>query len=115
MKPTKTSLEDFESAARTVKDNDVYKVLDISRLEHLVVSMTVLHPGKKTSGHSHAEADEVYMFSAGAGEMRVDEAKMKVREGDIVLIPRGAFHRVSNTSAAELVFVCVFEKYGDRV
>ena len=37
-----------------------------------------------------------------------DEA-FDVIEGDIILIPDGAFHRVFNTGPEDLVFNCVFD------
>ncbi|GAG97224.1 unnamed protein product, partial [marine sediment metagenome] len=33
---------------------------------------------------------------------------------DVVPIKPGEFHRVYNTSDKDLVFICVFEKYGER-
>jgi mannose-6-phosphate isomerase-like protein (cupin superfamily) len=110
----KLRTEDFTKVGRVVKDNDVYTVADVSVLEHLNVSLTVLHPGKETGGHSHGEADEVYSFVEGSGEMKVGDDRFQVKKGDIVLIPRGAFHKVFNAGGGDLKFVCVFEKYGDR-
>ncbi len=112
--PEKLSLDDFQRIGRVVKQSDVYTVLDVSQLDDLVVSMTTLHPGKETSGHSHGEADEVYFFVSGEGEMQLDKKRFGVKKGDIVLIPKGSFHKVFNGSGSDLVFVCVFEKYGDR-
>jgi mannose-6-phosphate isomerase-like protein (cupin superfamily) len=110
----KFSVSDFGSVGKVVKDSDVYTVTDVSILKDLVVSKTVLHPGKETSGHSHGDAEEVYMFVNGSGKMQVDEEKSDVSEGDIVIIERGKFHKVFNTGDSDLEFVCVFEKYGDR-
>jgi oxalate decarboxylase/phosphoglucose isomerase-like protein (cupin superfamily) len=40
------------------------------------------------------------------------ETNLSVGEGDIVLIPDGAFHKVFNHEGKEdLEFVCVFQKY----
>ncbi|MBN2331306.1 MAG: cupin domain-containing protein [Candidatus Aenigmarchaeota archaeon] len=108
------SLTDFPKVGKIVKKSDVYTVLDVRELDNLVVSMTILHPGKETSGHSHGEADEVYFFVKGDGVMQKDEVKMDVKKDDIVLIPKGAFHKVFNGSKADLVFLSVFEKYGER-
>lgn len=96
-----------------VRDTDTYKVIDNTFLNRLVVSKTVLHPGKSTGGHDHPGQEEVYQFVHGHGRMTVGEDTFDVRSGDVVLIPDGLFHRVFNDSAVEdLVFVCVFD--GDR-
>jgi len=108
------SVSSFGKVGRVLKKDDVYTVIDVSKLDRLVVSMTVLHPGKETKGHSHADADEVYFFIEGSGKMKVGTKKFAVKKDDIILIKRGLFHRVFNVSKKELKFVCVFEKYGDR-
>ena len=110
----KFSLDEFKSVGKVVKQSDVYTVLDVRELDNLVVSMTILHPGKETSGHSHGEADEVYLFVNGNGAMQRGEDKIPVKKDDIVLIPKGSFHKVFNESKADLVFLSVFEKYGER-
>jgi mannose-6-phosphate isomerase-like protein (cupin superfamily) len=111
----KFSVEDFRKVGKIVKQSDVYTVTDVSKLDDLIISKTVLHPGKETSGHSHGEADEVYFFMEGAGRIQVGREEFTVEKGSIVLIPKGAFHKVFNESKNDLKFVCVFEKYGDRL
>ena len=111
---SKLSISDFERVGKVVKKSDVYTVIDIRELDNLVVSMTTLHPGKETTGHSHGDADEVYIFLKGRGTMQRDKKKMAVKEDDIVLIHRGSFHKVFNGPDTDLVFLSVFEKYGDR-
>jgi mannose-6-phosphate isomerase-like protein (cupin superfamily) len=110
----KFSIEEFEKAGKVVRQNDVYTVIDVTKLAHLNVSLTILHPGKETGGHSHAGAEEVYNFAEGEGRMRLDGKEFQVKKGDIVIIPGGAFHKVFNTGRKDMKFVCVFEKYGGR-
>ena len=93
-----------------VKSNETYDVIDNTELNNLVVSKTILHEGKETSGHNHSGQEEVYIFTKGEGTMVVGSNTYNVKAGDIVLIPDGDFHRVSNTSKYEdLIFVCVFD------
>lgn len=93
-----------------VKSNETYTVIDNTSLTGLVVSKTILHPQKETTGHDHAGQEEVYQFVHGTGEMQVGQSKFDVSSGDVVLIPDGLFHKVWNTSCVEdLVFVCVFD------
>ncbi len=107
-------MSDFAKVGTVVKDNETYVVTDVRVLENLVVSLTVLHSGKETSGHAHGDAEEVYNFEEGSGEMQVDEKRFPVKGGSIVTIKKGSFHKVFNTGKSDLKFVCVFEKYGDR-
>ena len=102
----------LDVGGEVVKKDERYTVKDNCALVNLVLSSTDLNPGKSTSGHSHAGQEEVYNFVKGTGEMKIDEKVFSVSEGDVVLIPDGAFHRVRNDSSEDLYFVCVFE--GER-
>ena len=102
--------ETFKDVAELVLDNERYKVYDL-KLEHLTVSITELHPGKETRGHSHENVEEVYLCLEGNGEIEVGEERMTFEKGDIITIPLGAFHRVYNKSKKVLKFMAIFEKY----
>ena len=93
-----------------VKDNETYTVIDNTSLKGLVVSKTILHPGKETGGHKHAGQEEVYQFVHGMGRMQIDNDYFDVSSDDVVLIEDGVFHKVYNDSAVDdLVFICVFD------
>lgn len=100
-----------------IKENAQYTIRDNKRLNNLVLSSTKLNANQETNGHDHDGQEEVYIFTKGKGEMIVqekgrEECRFPVKQGDIVLIPDGAFHKVINTSHLGLFFVCVFD--GDR-
>jgi mannose-6-phosphate isomerase-like protein (cupin superfamily) len=87
-----------------------YTLLDNTELKNLVVSKTILHPKKNTTGHNHPGQEEVYHFVSGEGYIVVGDEQISVQAGDIVLIPDGYFHKVWNTSEIEdLIFVCIFD------
>ena len=91
-----------------VKQDARYHVRDNEILESLTLSSTVLNPDCSTTGHTHAGTEEYYFFVSGAGIMEVDSEKILVKEGDIVPVVDGAFHRVNNESKSDtLSFVCV--------
>ena len=107
----KINLDNQDS--KVVKQNDTYTLIDNTDLNGLVVSKTILHPKKSTTGHNHKGQEEVYIFTEGYGAMQIDDEKFLVTKGDIVLIPDGAFHKVYNTSNYKannpLIFLCVFD------
>lgn len=104
----KLSIDDIDG--KLVKSNDTYAVIDNTALNNLVVSKTILHPNKQTTGHTHPGQEEVYHFIHGHGQMELDEHMFEVRAGDVVLIHDGVFHKVFNDSPVEdLVFLCVFD------
>lgn len=110
----KIQRSEFRKIAKLIRSSDVYDVYDLSYLENLVVSMTILHANKETSGHSHENAEEVYFFLEGNGEMQLGNEKFSVTKDDIVLIPKNQFHKVFNKSNSDLIFICIFEKYEGR-
>ena len=99
--------------SKVVKQNETYTLIDNTNLNNLVVSKTILHPGKETGGHNHSGQEEVYIFTNGKGSMVVGSKTYSVSIGDIVLIPDGAFHKVWDTSPFiandDLEFICVFD------
>ena len=104
----KIKLNDQDS--NILKQNETYTLVDNSTLNNLVVSKTILHPTKHTTGHNHIGQEEVYHFISGEGYIVVGDKQISVQAGDIVLIPDAYFHKVWNTSEIEdLIFVCVFD------
>ena len=98
-----------ERDSKVLKQNETYTLLDNTSLKNLVVSKTILHPGKNTTGHNHPGQEEVYHFISGTGYIVVGDREISVEAGDIVLIPDAYFHKVWNTSEIEdLIFVCIF-------
>ena len=95
-----------------VKEDDRYVVLDNDTLSKLVPSITKLNPKKSTSGHDHSGQEEVYVFYKGSGVMQIDETKFEVKQGDVIPVPDGAFHRVFNESNEILEFAAIFN--GER-
>ncbi len=111
----KFHLDDFTRIAKKIRSDDAYNVYDFNFLNNLTVSMTHLHPGKNTKGHSHENEDEVYIFLGESGEMQIGEERFPVKGGDVVLVSKGKFHRVFNPNGSDdLRFFCVFEKYRKR-
>ncbi len=106
----KVSIKDI--GGKLVKDNAQYVLKDNKFLNSLVLSSTMLRANQQTNGHNHKGQEEIYFFISGQGTMTIDERSFEVNKGDVVLIPDGAFHKVSNTGHLGLYFVCVFN--GER-
>ena len=71
----------YKQLAKLIRDNETYKVYDLTQLEQLNVSLTELHKDKSTTGHTHDGADEVYFFIDGVGSMEIGDKKLKVKGG----------------------------------
>ena len=95
--------------SKIVKQNETYTLIDNTDLNGLVVSKTILHPGKETGGHNHSGQEEVYIFTNGIGRMIVGTKTYNVKAGNTILIPDGDFHKVWNEGKDDLIFTCVFD------
>ena len=107
-------IREYKKQAKLIRDNETYKVYDLYTLKDLTLTLTELNPGKETSGHSHKEADEVYVFIDGEGIIELEGKKIPVKGGDVVPIPGGKFHKVFNEGESILSFWSIFEKYEGR-
>lgn len=92
-----------------LKDTDQYRLTDNNYLERLMLSQTVLKRDQQTNGHKHPGKEEIYFFVLGHGIIMLDEERIDVAAGDIILIPDGVFHKVINTGETNLIFNTVFE------
>ncbi|MEK7162926.1 MAG: cupin domain-containing protein [Patescibacteria group bacterium] len=104
----------YKQLANLIRDNETYKVYDLSELRNLNVSLTELYPLKSTAGHSHDNADEVYIFIDGDGSIEIGSQIFKIKGGDLMLVPGGDFHKVYNQGNKILSFWAIFEKYEGR-
>jgi uncharacterized cupin superfamily protein len=69
-------------------------------------TLAVLPPGKRAYPfHRH---HELFFILSGAGEYRLDDARLPLRAGDLIAAPAGKEpHQIANTSTAELCFLAV--------
>lgn len=108
------NIRKYKQLAKLIRDNKIYKVYDLPKLEDIEISLTELHPRQSTTGHSHKEIDEVYIFVKGKGVMENGKKTIKVKAGDMVPVKAGNFHRVHNKGERTLSFWTIFEKYKGR-
>jgi mannose-6-phosphate isomerase-like protein (cupin superfamily) len=63
-------------------------------------------PGAQTAEHYHPSSEELYLFLAGSGRMRLAADEDEVGPGDCVVIPPGVVHKLWNTGDEPLVLLC---------
>ena len=62
--------------------------------------------GGATAAHYHREAEELYLFTAGTGRLRLGDEERDVGPGDCAVIPPGTVHKLWSTGSAPLVLLC---------
>jgi mannose-6-phosphate isomerase-like protein (cupin superfamily) len=63
-------------------------------------------PGGETDEHYHPRSEEIYLFVAGEGRMRLGGEEADVRPGEAVVIPPGTPHKLWNPGPVPLVLMC---------
>jgi mannose-6-phosphate isomerase-like protein (cupin superfamily) len=66
----------------------------------------VVPPAHATIAHLHPRSEEIYLFTAGSGRMRLGEEKRPVRAGDCVVIPPGTPHKLWADAGESLILLC---------
>lgn len=71
-------------------------------------TLCTIRPTESSTPHSH-DTDETFIFISGAGQVDVGGETRRVIEGDVIYIPHGTNHIVTNTSEAKaLTFVSIY-------
>lgn len=71
------------------------------------VAEAIVEPGGETAAHLHPLAEEIYVFTAGSGEMLLGSEVLRIEAGDSVVIAPGTPHKLWNRAAGPLVLLCV--------
>ena len=78
----------------------------VASARHQSLAEATVPPGRATIAHYHVRAEELYLFTAGRGRMRLGEEERAVAAGDCVAIPPGTVHKLWNDGDEDLVLVC---------
>jgi mannose-6-phosphate isomerase-like protein (cupin superfamily) len=86
------------------KDGSAIRELHHTQAQSLAEA--TLEPGQATERHYHRESEEIYLVTKGSGSLEVGGETRRVRPGDAVLIPPGAWHTLENDGTSELRILC---------
>jgi mannose-6-phosphate isomerase-like protein (cupin superfamily) len=89
----------------TTKDGSTIRELHHTPAQSLAEA--TLEPGQATERHYHGRTEEIYFVTKGSGGLEVDGETRRVRPGDAVLIPPGAWHTLENDGTSELTILCM--------
>jgi mannose-6-phosphate isomerase-like protein (cupin superfamily) len=89
----------------TTKDGSTIRELHHTQAQSLAEAS--LEPGQSTRRHYHGRSEEIYFVTKGSGSLEVGGEERKVRPGDAILIPPGAWHTLENDGTSELTVLCM--------
>jgi mannose-6-phosphate isomerase-like protein (cupin superfamily) len=85
-----------EIEARTLGNSNFREVLYTSEFSQLVLMS--IPPGEEIGAETHPANDQFFRVEGGQGKCFIDGTEYELRDGDAVIVPRGARHNVINTS-----------------
>jgi mannose-6-phosphate isomerase-like protein (cupin superfamily) len=88
----------------TTKDSSTIRELHHTEAQSLAEAR--LEPDQATQRHYHRRSEEIYFVTKGSGSLEIDGEIRKVRPGDAILIPPGAWHTLENDGTSELLILC---------
>ncbi len=75
---------------------------EVERTKEFSVAHVLMNPGAASLLHAHVHMTEVYVITRGNGELAVDDKLLRVRAGNVVMIPPKSPHRFLNTGVTSL-------------
>jgi mannose-6-phosphate isomerase-like protein (cupin superfamily) len=73
--------------------------------KHLDYRISMYQPMAYVARHSHREQEQIYHILEGEGLMEIAGETRVVRRHDVIYLPPGVEHMISNTGLTDLVFI----------
>jgi len=96
--------ENIEKA--TLKNNYFRKVLYTGKHAQLVVMS--LKPGEEIGLEVHKNVDQFFRFEKGEATVVIDGEEFKVSFDDVIIVPAGSLHNITNTSTSDLKLYTIY-------
>ena len=74
---------------------------------HIDYRISLYQPMAYVKLHKHKVQEQVYHVLEGEGLMEIDGERQVVRKHDVIFLPPGIEHAISNTGLVDLVFLVV--------
>jgi mannose-6-phosphate isomerase-like protein (cupin superfamily) len=82
--------------------------------KHLDYRISMYQPMAYVERHSHNVQEQIYHVLEGEGLMEIADKTHIVRKHDVIYLPPGVEHKISNTGLVDLVFIVVTSPVSDE-
>lgn len=103
--PIVKNIEDL--TARLISPEDSVKLIPLtgpSDGSPTSVFFEIWEPGGAQPDNSHPESVEIFIVLSGEAEAHSDEHTVPLKQGDVLVLPKGSVHQIRNTSATERLY-----------
>ena len=112
MKKINQSQRDWEPATHEdPKDPGVLKKVIVRNDEVspksklMMINLCRVPVGKTHKAHSHKTMEEIFYFTQGTGQVKINKEIEEVKPGDRIIVPAKSVHQVKNTGDVELEYI----------
>jgi quercetin dioxygenase-like cupin family protein len=82
---------------------------------HIDYRISAYQPMAYVAKHSHKVREQIYHVLEGEGVMEIDGKDYVVRKNDVIFLPPGIEHSISNSGLNDLVFLVITTPVTDDV
>jgi len=82
---------------------------------HIDYRISAYQPMAYVAKHSHKVQEQIYHVLEGEGVMEIDGKDYVVRKHDVIFLPPGIEHSISNSGLNDLVFLVITTPVTDDV
>lgn len=90
----------LDNIEQKTRENTAFRAVLYTAKHTQLVVMSLL-PGESIGEEIHTDTDQFFRFETGQGQVMIDGMRSEVKDGDVVVVPAGAKHNVTNISATE--------------
>ena len=73
----------------------------------ILVGLNAFEPGQEHALHAHAGLDKVYQVLAGEGEFLLEQRRIPMKAGVMLVAPEGVSHGIRNTGRDRLLVLAI--------
>jgi quercetin dioxygenase-like cupin family protein len=73
----------------------------------ILVGLNAFEPGQEHALHAHAGLDKVYQVLAGEGEFLLEQRRIPMKAGVMLVAPEGVPHGIRNTGRDRLLVLAI--------
>ena len=88
-------------------ENESFRKVLYTGQHSQLVAMT-LPVGGDIGSEVHDDGDQYFRIESGEGEVMIDETTYTVQPGDVIVVPAGAEHNVTNTGTESLQIYTIY-------
>jgi mannose-6-phosphate isomerase-like protein (cupin superfamily) len=88
---------------------------DTAGSRHLDYRISLYQPMARVAVHSHRIQEQIYHVLDGEGLMEIAGRSTVVRKHDVIYLPPGVEHAISNTGLIDLTFLVITSPVSDEI